>query len=477
MQAWVNMAYNLQDNDRYQFNVSLNYSGNRMIVQQFRGRLINRVDESDYVDMFDDNPSNRQIPSLDIYYQRNLKKDQVMIFNLVGTYSKEFSNRIYQESRGNEILTDVRNKVYGNKYSVIGEGIYEKKLSNGNRWGAGLRHTHSFSDNKYINGHNYHTRMQQGATYLYGEFRGKAEKLDYMLGIGGTRSFYRQEGTVDLYQYYTFNPRLTLKYAFNDRTYLRLRWAVNNEMPSLGNLSAIDQVIDSLQIQRGNPNLDPYLQYSTTFDGEWSKGIFHTYFRIDYNYKPNVIMDEKFVEGNKIIQTWDNQKSWQRIAPMVQLRVGPIADILQFSVSGGLRHFISHGNTYKHRYSNWWLDATVSANWKNFSFIYQIQTNQNSFSGETLSGGENLQVIMLGYKWKDLHVGCGMVNPFTDDYKVQEENWNRYASSRKTNYVKESAQMAFISLSYNFSFGRHYVSGSKKLNNKDSESGIMQTGK
>lgn len=477
MQAWVNMAYNLQDNDRYQFNVSLNYSGNRMIVQQFRGRLINRVDESDYVDMFDDNPSNRQIPSLDIYYQRNLKKDQVMIFNVVGTYSKEFSNRIYQESRGNEILTDVRNKVYGNKYSVIGEGIYEKKLSNGNRWGAGLRHTHSFSDNKYINGHNYHTRMQQGATYLYGEFRGKAEKLDYMLGIGGTRSFYRQEGTVDLYQYYTFNPRLTLKYAFNDRTYLRLRWAVNNEMPSLGNLSAIDQVIDSLQIQRGNPNLDPYLQYSTTFDGEWSKGIFHTYFRIDYNYKPNVIMDEKFVEGNKIIQTWDNQKSWQRIAPMVQLRVGPIADILQFSVSGGLRHFISHGNTYKHRYSNWWLDATVSANWKNFSFIYQIQTNQNSFSGETLSGGENLQVIMLGYKWKDLHVGCGMVNPFTDDYKVQEENWNRYASSRKTNYVKESAQMAFISLSYNFSFGRHYVSGSKKLNNKDSESGIMQTGK
>lgn len=477
MQAWVNMAYNLQDNDKYQFNVSLNYSGIKMPAQQFRGRLINRMDESDYVDMFDDSRSNNQTPSVDIYYQRNLKKDQALIFNVVGTYGKEFSDRIYQESRDDEMLTDVRNKVYGNKYSIIGEGIYEKKLANGNRWGAGLRHTHSFSDNKYINGHNYHTRMQQGATYLYGEFRGRADKWDYMLGIGGTRSFYLQEGAAGLYQYYTFNPRLTLKYAFNDRTYLRLRSAINNEMPSLGNLSAIDQVIDSLQIQRGNPSLESYLHYSATLDGEWSKGIFHSYFRIEYNYKPDAIMDEKFVEGNKIIQTWDNQKSWQRIAPMVQLRVGPVADILQFSVSGGLRHFISNGNTYKHHYSNWWLDATVSANWKNFSFVYQIQTNQNSFSGETLKGGENLQVIMLGYKWKDLHVGCGMVNPFTDDYKIQDENWNRYASSRKTNFVKESAQMAFISLSYNFSFGRHYVSGSKKLNNKDSGSGIMQTGK
>ena len=301
--------------------------------------------------------------------------------------------------------------------SLIGEGIYEKKLSNGMRWGAGIRHTHSFSNNDYINGHNYHTQMQQGSTYLYGELRGKAKKLDYMVGIGGTRSFYRQESSVDLYQYYTFNPRLTLKYTFNDRSYLRLRSSISNEMPSLGNLSAIDQVIDSLQIQRGNPNLEAYLHYSNTLDGEWSKGIFYTYFSLAYNYKPRAIMDEKYVEGNKIIQTWDNQKSWQRIAPMVQLRVGPIADILQFSVSGGLNHFISRGNTYSHKYSNWWLDASVSASWKNFNFMYQVMTNQNWFSGETLKGGENAQIIMLNYKWKDLQIGAGMFNPFTNDYK------------------------------------------------------------
>ena len=196
MQQWLNVAYNLQDNNKYQFNVSLNYSGNNVPVQRFKGQLINRTNETDYVDMLDETSSHYHRPSLDIYYQRNLKKDQVLIFDVVGTYNKEFSDRLYQESRENNMLTNIRNKVYGKKYSIIGEGIYEKKLANGNRWGAGLRHTHSFSNNDYINGHTYRTEMQQGSTYLYGEFRGKAKKLDYMLGIGGTRSFYRPEGSV-----------------------------------------------------------------------------------------------------------------------------------------------------------------------------------------------------------------------------------------------------------------------------------------
>ena len=109
--------------------------------------------------------------------------------------------------------------------------------------------------------------------------------------------------------------------------------------------------------------------------------------------------------------------------------------------------------------------------------MYQIMTNQNRLVGETVSGDENAQVLMLNYKWKDLRVGAGVFNPFTNDWKTVSENWNRYASSYKSNHLKESAHMVFITLSYNFSFGRHYKSGSKKVSNQDSDSGIMQTGK
>lgn len=79
MQQWLNVAYNLQDNNKYQLNISVNYSGNNSPIQRYHGQLINRTDETDYVDMTDETNSNRHTPSIDIYYQRNLKKDQVLI--------------------------------------------------------------------------------------------------------------------------------------------------------------------------------------------------------------------------------------------------------------------------------------------------------------------------------------------------------------------------------------------------------------
>lgn len=60
------------------------------------------------------------------------------------------------------------------------------------------------------------------------------------------------------------------------------------------------------------------------------KGIFYTNLWGAYDYRPNAIMDEKIQEGNKIVQTWDNQKDWQKLSGRAMLRVGPIRDILQF---------------------------------------------------------------------------------------------------------------------------------------------------
>lgn len=71
----------------------------------------------------------------------------------------------------------------------------------------------------------------------------------------------------------------------------------------------------------------------------------------------------------------------------------------------------------------------------------------------------------------------GSFNPFTDNYKQQTENWNKYASYKKTNYVKESSQMFLASVSYNFSFGRKFKAGQRRVNNSDNDSGVMSTGK
>lgn len=473
----LNLNYSVQDPEKYLFNATFRYWNNHQPHWDYRGILSNLDNPDDYVDMVDLNSSDNQVPALDLYYQRNLKNDQTLVFNVVGTYNRTSSHRFYQESRGEELLTDINNRVSGKKYSLIGEAIYEKKLANGNSLSGGVWHTQSFSDNEYRNGHDYETHMDQSASSIYGEFKGKVRKLDYMLGVELARLYYKQEGTDDSDQFYTFNPRFTLQYALPGQSFIRLKGYVGNLSPSLGNLNAVEQVIDSLQLQRGNPRLESYMSYLLDLNYEYQKGIFYALVNGTYEYVPNVIMDEKYQEGNKIIQTWNNQKNWQRVVGFAMFRVGPIKDILQFSFTGGVNHYISNGNTYSHRYTNWYCNMQASLTWKKFMLMYQMNTNWNRFWGETLEGGENIQMFMAKYNFKNLSLGIGAFNPFSDNWKVQSENWNQYASSKKTSYIKESSRLFVVSVSYNFSFGRTYKVGQKRLNNSDSDSGVMSTGK
>lgn len=148
-----------------------------IINWDYQGVLYNVNDETDMVNMIDRTKNSWTRPSLDLYYQQNLKKKQTLVFNLVGTYNREKSHRIYQESLHNEMLTDINNNVLGDKYSLIGEAIYEKQFSKGNALSFGLKHTQSYSNNEYRNGHNYDTRMNQGNSYIFSEYRGKINKL------------------------------------------------------------------------------------------------------------------------------------------------------------------------------------------------------------------------------------------------------------------------------------------------------------
>ena len=473
---WQNLngAYSYQD-EKNMLNATLRYNTNNTLHMDYKGALYNVANTSDAVSMIDNASSKFYRPALDLYYQRNMEKDQTLVLNVVGTYNKTDDVRFYRESRNEEVLTDVGNHVTGEKYSLISEAIYEKKIG-GNSISGGLKHLQSFSDNEYRNGHNYITEMDQAETFLYSEFKGKAKKLDYTLGAGVTRSYLKQKGD-DGYQYYTFSPRVVLHYALPGNSFVRLRSSISNSSPSLSNLSAVQQIIDSLQVQRGNPGLKPYLRYNNELTYELQKGKFYGNLWGMYEYQPNAIMDEKFLEGDKIVQTWNNQKNWQRMSARATVRVGPIKDIVTLSVTEGVNHYISNGNTYSHEYTNWFTSMQLNAMYKNFTAAFIMETNWNWFYGETMSGGENIHILMLGYKHKNLSLTAGMFNPFVDNYKVEYENWSQHASYKKSNYINESSRMFLLRLSYNFSFGRSFKSGQKRLNNSDDDSGVMSTGK
>ncbi|MCD8193588.1 MAG: carboxypeptidase-like regulatory domain-containing protein [Tannerellaceae bacterium] len=472
----INANYSYQEPDKYLFNATFRMNFNNQPRYDYIGNLYNMANREDFVYVVDKSSQKYKTPALDLYYQHSLKNDQTLVFNVVGTYNYSNTHRIYTETKAGQLLTGVNNGVTGRKYSIIGEAIYEKKLGD-YRVSAGLKHTQAFSNNEYRNGHTYDVDMTQADTYVYGEFKGKVQKLDYTLGVGVSRYWYHQEGEGDAYRYYNFRPRLTMQYNLPGNSFIRLNANMDNSSPSLSYLTAVDQVVDSLQIQRGNPNLKPYTRYGVglTYEVQHKKFYGNLWGSYEYAHKP--VMDEKLTEGDKFIQTWDNQKNWQRLASRATVRVGPLKDILQVSVTGGVNHYLSNDNTYAHRYTNWFYSTSLSATYKKFVLGYEIQSNWNWFWGENLSGGENIQVMFLKYNHKNLSVGGGVFNPFIDNYKVESENWSQHASYKKKMYINESSRMFMVQLSYNFSFGRSYSSGNKKLHNADSDSGVMSTGK
>ncbi|MDR2118630.1 MAG: carboxypeptidase regulatory-like domain-containing protein [Tannerellaceae bacterium] len=470
----LNSQYSYQDEQRM-FRATARLYSAKQPHWDYRGLLYNVEHPADAVEMTDRTALTETRPALDLYYQQSLPEDQTVVLNAVGTYNRTGSTRIYRESRQGTLLTDVNNRVEGGKYSFIGEGVYEKKLGD-RRLSAGVRHSQSLSDNTYLGLQRYETEMQQMETFVYGEFKGRLRRLDYTLSAGFTRSSFAQEGG-EGYRYYTFNPRILLFLPLAGQSSIRLRSDVSNSAPSLSNLSAVEQAVDSLQVMRGNPGLRPYLRYRSQLSYEYRKNRLYLMIQGLHEYHPRAIMEEKLLEGSRIVQTWNNQKDWQWLGGSVHLRIGPLWNVLELSVNTQVNHYISRGNHYRHRYTNRYTNLDANFMWKRFIAGVGMETPWDRFFGETMSGGENLHYAMLGYRHKNLSFGLGMLNPFADSYKQESENRSQYASYRKTNYINETSRMFTLRFSYNFSFGRTFKAGEQRLHNADEDSGVMSTGK
>lgn len=472
---YVQGTYNYQPSKNSTFNASFRYQSNHHPKGDYHSMLYNIQTPQNKVEMWDKSNSLRSRPSIDLYYEQKLRNDQTLFFNVVGTYSKDQSGRNYSEQRNGQTITDIRTNINGNNYSIIGEAIYEKQLKGG-VLSAGVKHTQTWSDNLFSGNTPYNSTMKQSDSYTYAEWKGKTGKLSYTGGVGVARNWFKQE-LGEGYENYTFRPTFTLQYNFSDSHSIRLKGSAWNNSPSLTELSNVDQRIDSLQIQRGNPNLKPYTTYHTSLNYEIKKGWFTGILSGSYAYSPDAIMDEKILEGRTFVRTFNNQKDLQILNGELTLRASPLNGKLNLQFKNGINHYMSNGNNYAHRYTHWYYSVSASYTLKQFTFFAEIMDEPDFFRGENLYGGENLHLIGVNYRTDKFTIGANMINPFVDNYRVLNENWSKYASYKQAMYINESSRLFFMTFTYNLDFGRKYQSRSKRLNNQDNSSGVGSAGK
>ncbi|MFT4222820.1 outer membrane beta-barrel protein [Dysgonomonas sp.] len=463
--------YSLLETDNYMFNATFrNRYEDEPNAFSNRKSTTYSSDGSAPLSILDESSIRSNTPSLDLYFQKNLKNDQLLIFNIVGTYINSKSTRLYQERREENLTTDIFSDVRGDKYSLITEGIYERKIGEG-KLSTGLKHTQSYTNNTYSGNVETDISLKFAETYGYAEYQFKKNKFSYTFGLGLMRTYNSQDEKSN--KKYILRPNVRISYNINDNAYIRYNGLISGYSPSLSDLNNVEQEIDSLQIRRGNPNLKTVMYYVSTLNAGYNKGIFgiEFYMRHSYDHKP--IMEQITFEGGKFVRSNINQKGFHRLYAETTVKLKPFKDYLTLSITPGVNRFISYGESFTHTYTSWRVRGSIVANYKQWSLTAEAYGRWNNFWAETQEIGERIHMIMAGYKADKWSLNLGILEPFSNNYSVGSRNRSTLVPTQSDVYTNKLNKIIMISFSLNLNFGRQYKAADKRLNNNDTDSGIM----
>ena len=400
----------------YPVNVSLNYNWTNGDKNMLNIRLRDNMaytpygpsdrdsrlyQPTDSFEIHDHDKSSSQSPSLDIYYQHNLPHKQHLYFDVVGTYINTHSDRRFLQTplRGSASTdtTDVISRVRGDKWSLIGEAIYEKEWEN-IMLTVGARHNQQWVKNTYLGSTEATVNMTTAETYAFAEMRHRVDKFSYVVGIGVMHTLIDQAGQKQ--SNWIARPQLTMSYDFGKGWFWKYKGYVSGYQPSLSQLSDITQQIDKYQMRRGNPNLKSVMYVSNEMELSWQSKHVNLNLWANYSYDHKPIMEETFeeiIDGSPYaIRMYNNQRGYHKL-----------------NVSPFVKYMVSQGNNYHHEHVNYGVRGGIFYLLKGWRFYADVVTAQHNLWGETLTLGELTHDIGINYNSEHFGFGIMMVNPFS----------------------------------------------------------------
>ena len=438
-----------------------------------------------------DHESSKSIsPSLDIYYEHNLPNNHHLYFDLVGTYINSSNGRRFEQLPLGETVadtTDVLSRVRGNKYSLIGEAIYEKDWDN-IALTVGVRHNQQWVENTYLGSADATVNMTTAETYAFAEVQQRVKQFSYAVGIGAMHTYIEQAGQKQ--SNWIARPQLTLSYDFGKGVFWKYKGYVSGYQPSLSAMSDVAQQIDKYQIRQGNPNLKPVMFVANEMQLSWQSKHVNLNLWANYSYDHKPIMDETLelstlsdsglptlseAVSPMVVRTYANHRGFHRlqVAPSVQVRV--LNNSLIFTVAPFANYYVSLGNSYTHKHFNPGVRASIMGMYKGWQFFGEVTTRYNNLWGETLEYGEFYHHIGLGYNADKWGFRAMLMNPFSvKGYSIETKDLSALAPNTQHAEMRDFRQMLILNFHCNLDFGsRASTRENKRINNEDKENGIL----
>ena len=478
----VQLGYNLSEPDKYTLNVRLNFFNNNSPVSG-----VNQLyQESGKANQYLQNNRKmlEQIPSLDIYYSLNMPHDQNLALNLVGTYigtdyqyrMREYTfNKSPDESVKNAPLTDYSYDATGRKRSLIGEGTYSKNWKQ-MALSVGGQYNISHTDNIYVGSSNADTELKYSNLYLFTQLQGQQKWFSYQVGVGATRSSIHQGENG--YSKWLFRPQVTLQAKASDR--LSFKWSskITSDIPSLSDLSELRQYSNSFEARDGNSGLKPFTGYNNTLSASWNIPLMSVYLEGNWTYydKPiaTSILPEKREDGSYLfVSKPENQKSHDYKHLLLTPEVHLIKDHLDLNLMCEYQNVKTKGLDYSHEFNYFSYGAEIRYMTGNWNIGYGAYKVEKSFWGEKTNGGEPTSNLAVTYSYKNWQFGVlGLFVFYPHGCVYKDELFNKYVQQKNKVRLADQGNMLVFAASFNFSHGRRYHTGSRKLNNSDRDNGI-----
>ena len=482
----------------YPVNVSLNYNWTNGDKNMLNIRLRDNMaytpygpsdrdsrlyQPTDSFEIHDHDKSSSQSPSLDIYYQHNLPHKQHLYFDVVGTYINTHSDRRFLQTplfgSVSTDTTDVISCVRGDKWSLIGEAIYEKEWEN-IMLTVGARHNQQWVKNTYLGSTEATVNMTTAETYAFAEMRHRIDKFSYVVGIGVMHTLIDQAGQKQ--STWIARPQLTMSYDFGKGWFWKYKGYVSGYQPSLSQLSDITQQIDKYQMRRGNPNLKSVMYVSNEMELSWQSKHVNLNLWANYSYDHKPIMEETFeeiIDGSPYaIHMYDNQRGYHKlhVSPSVQVKL--LDNKLMFNVTPFVKYMVSQGNNYHHEHVNYGVRGGIFYLLKGWRFYADVVTAQHNLWGETLTIGELTHDIGINYNSEHFGFGIMMVNPFSPHGSTTvTKDLSALAPTANTAVMQNYRQVLMLNFNVNLDFGTKHNEGWKRIDNEDTESGILSGAK
>lgn len=478
----VQLGYNLSEPDKYTLNVRLNFFNYNSPV-----RGMNQLyQESGKANQYLQNNRKmlEQIPSLDIYYSLNMPHDQNLALNLVGTYigtdyqyrMREYTfNKSPDESVKNAPLTDYSYDATGRKRSLIGEGTYSKNWKQ-MALSVGGQYNISHTDNIYVGSSNADTELKYSNLYLFTQLQGQQKWFSYQVGVGATRSSIHQGENG--YSKWLFRPQVTLQAKASD--HLSFKWSskITSDIPSLSDLSELRQYSNSFEARDGNSGLKPFTGYNNTLSASWNIPLMSVYMEGNWTYydKPiaTSILPEKREDGSYLfVSKPENQKNHDYKHLLLTPEVHLIKDHLDLNLMCEYQNVKTKGLDYSHEFNYFRYGAEIRYMTGNWNIGYGAYKVKKSFWGEKTNGGEPTSNLAVTYSYKNWQFGVlGLFVFYPHGCVYKDELFNKYVQQKNKVRLADQGNMLVFAASFNFSHGRRYHTGSRKLNNSDRDNGI-----